>query len=207
MKFIIVPFKNFKLAKTRMRKDLSARETEKIVERMLTHVLEEVSKSEMSEANFIITNDKKAINIANRFGVKIIEEDKQLSESASVDCASKILIEKGATSVLRIPGDLPLLSFKDIDAIFKEAEQSNSCIVVPSKSGSGTNAMLRTPPDIIQSFFGENSLEKHIKEFEDKEVQYKIIENKNIGLDIDCLNDLEHFRISHPDNNKYKAIS
>ena len=112
MKFIIVPFKNFKSAKTRMRKDLSTQETEKIVEKMLIHVLQEVSKSQMSDENFIITNDKKAIRIASRFGIKIIEEEKQLSESVSIDFASKILKEKGATSVLRIPGDLPLLSFK-----------------------------------------------------------------------------------------------
>ena len=135
-----------------MRKDLSSQETEKIVEKMLIHVLQEVSKSQMSDENFIITNDKKAIRIASSFGIKIIEEEKQLSESVSIDFASKILKEKGATSVLRIPGDLPLLSFKDIDYIFKKAKEYNSCIVVPSKSGSGTNAMLRTPPDIIQSF-------------------------------------------------------
>lgn len=207
MKFIIVPFKNFKSAKTRMRKDLSSQETEKIVEKMLIHVLQEVSKSQMSDENFIITNDKKAIRIASSFGIKIIEEEKQLSESVSIDFASKILKEKGATSVLRIPGDLPLLSFKDIDYIFKKAKEYNSCIVVPSKSGSGTNAMLRTPPDIIQSFFGENSLQRHIKEFEDKKVQYKILENENIGLDIDCLNDLEHFRESHPNNSKHNTFS
>jgi len=75
---------------------------------MLIHVLQEVSKSQMSDENFIITNDKKAIRIASRFGIKIIEEEKQLSESVSIDFASKILKEKGATSVLRIPGDLPL---------------------------------------------------------------------------------------------------
>ena len=206
MKFIIVPFKNFKSAKTRMRKDLSGQETEKIVEKMLIHVLQEVSKSQMSDENFIITNDKKAISIAAKIGIKIIEEEKQLSESVSIDFASKILKEKGATSVLRIPGDLPLLSFKDIDFIFKKAIEHNSCIVVPSKSGSGTNAMLRTPPDIIQSFFGENSLQKHIKEFEDKKVQYKILENENIGLDIDCLNDLKHFRESHSNNSKHSPI-
>ena len=79
--------------------------------------------------------------------------------------------------------------------------------MVPSKSGSGTNAMLRTPPDIIQSFFGENSLQRHIKEFEDKKVQYKILENENIGLDIDCLNDLEHFRESRPNNSKHNTFS
>ena len=64
MNFIIVPFKNFKLAKSRMRKDLSDKKTEEVVEKMLQHVLEEVSKCKISDGNFLITNDQKAISIA-----------------------------------------------------------------------------------------------------------------------------------------------
>ena len=67
MKFILVPFKNFILAKSRMRKDLSKKNTEKIVEKMLTHVLYEVSKSKLSDFNYIVTNDSRAIEIAKKF--------------------------------------------------------------------------------------------------------------------------------------------
>ena len=57
MKFVVVPFKNFKLAKSRMRKDISDQKTEEIVEKMLIHVLSEVSKSKLSNGNFIVTKD------------------------------------------------------------------------------------------------------------------------------------------------------
>ena len=197
MKFIIVPFKNYKSAKSRMRKDLSDKETEKIVENMLRHVLTEVSKSQMSDASFLITKDEEAISLAKQIGVETIEEKEQINESTSVDLATKILIRRGATSVLRIPGDLPLLTYNDIDIVFRESIETNSCILVPSKSGKGTNAILRRPPDIIKSCFGEDSLRKHKKEFDRKQVQYKIVKNKNIELDLDCLEDLQEFKNLH----------
>jgi 2-phospho-L-lactate guanylyltransferase len=197
MKFIIVPFKNYKSAKSRMRKDLSDEETEKIVENMLRHVLTEVSKSQMSDASFLITKDEEAISLGKQIGVETIEEKEQINESTSVDLATKILIRRGATSVLRIPGDLPLLTYNDIDIVFRESIETNSCILVPSKSGKGTNAILRRPPDIIKSCFGEDSLRKHKKEFDRKQVQYKIVKNKNIELDLDCLEDLQEFKNLH----------
>ena len=197
MKFIIVPFKNYKSAKSRMRKDLSDEETEKIVENMLRHVLTEVSKSQMSDASFLITKDEEAISLAKQIGVETIEEKVQINESTSVDLATKILIGRGATSILRIPGDLPLLTYNDIDNVFRESIETNSCILVPSKSGKGTNALLRKPPDIIKSCFGEDSLRKHKKEFDKKQVQYKIVKNKNIELDLDCLEDLQEFKNLH----------
>ena len=96
MKFVVVPFKNFKLAKSRMRKDISDQKTEEIVEKMLIHVLSEVSKSKLSNGNFIVTKDKKAMELAKKVGIKIIEEERQVSESISVDYASKLLMKKGA---------------------------------------------------------------------------------------------------------------
>ena len=72
MKFVLVPFKNFKLAKSRMRKDISDQKTEEIVEKMLIHVLSEVSKSKLSNGNFIVTKDKKAMELAKKVGIKII---------------------------------------------------------------------------------------------------------------------------------------
>ena len=47
MNYILVPFKNFKQAKSRLRKDLSDSETEKIAKLMLEDVLSEVSKSKI----------------------------------------------------------------------------------------------------------------------------------------------------------------
>ena len=191
MQFVIVPFKNFLEAKSRMRKTVSYDTTIKIVKIMLEHVLSEIKNSKKSDKNFIVTKDKEAVKIAEKFGFDVLLEEKQSGESSSVDWASKKLYEMGARSVLRLPADLPLIESRDVDEIFERSNETNSSILVPSRSGLGTNACLRSPPEIVPSFFGSNSMEKHIAAFEEKGADYSIVKNENIGFDVDSGEDLK----------------
>ena len=96
MNFVLVPFKTFKNAKTRLRKDLSDLDTEYIVKIMLEDVLEQVSKSKIAEKKFILTADEEAIKIAKKLNIEILKEKNQISESSSVDKASSFLKKEGA---------------------------------------------------------------------------------------------------------------
>ncbi|MGI9533902.1 MAG: hypothetical protein ACR2NW_03035, partial [Thermodesulfobacteriota bacterium] len=64
-------------------------------------------------------------------------------------------------------------------------------ILVPSGDKLGTNAILRKPPDVLQSMFGHDSFRKHIEQAEEKNVPYEIYEVENIALDIDEPGDIE----------------
>jgi 2-phospho-L-lactate guanylyltransferase len=62
--------------------------------------------------------------------------------------------------------------------------------MVPSRDGTGTNAILRTPATIFPSRFGPNSLDLHRKEAADAGAECRVIHNDRIGLDIDEPSDL-----------------
>jgi len=171
------------------------------VESMLKDVLTEVKESTRPDKKFLLTMDEKAIEIAKSVGINVIKEKIQISESVSVDQASKNLAANGASSILRLPADIPLIKNQDIDNIFESFIKTGQCIIVPSASGKGTNAILRNPPDIIPSFFGENSLEKHVAALEKKSIKYLILRNKNIELDIDCEEDLQNLKSSAQSRN------
>ena len=194
MNFVIVPFKNFVDAKSRLRKDISDKQTRKIVKIMLEHVLAEIKKCSDSFEKYLVTKDEEAIKIAQSQGIKTLIEKKQFGESASIDWASKKLHELGATSVLRIPGDLPLIKAEDINEIFEVSNKTNSSILVPSNSGLGTNAILRKPPGVIPSFFGPNSMKKHVAAFKEQGANYSIVKNSNIAFDVDTNEDVESLK-------------
>ena len=78
MNYILVPFKNFKQAKSRLRKDLSDSETEKIAKLMLEDVLSEVSKSKIADRKFLLTKDSNAMSLGVKYGIEIIEEKIQV---------------------------------------------------------------------------------------------------------------------------------
>ena len=143
MNYILVPFKNFKNAKSRLRKDLSNSETEKLAKLMLEDVLSEVSKSKLADRKFLLTKDSSAMSLGIKYGIEIIEEKIQVDESTSVDNACNYLKTIGASAVLRLPGDIPNIEAKDIDLLINEGKHDGVSIIVPSDSGTGTNAFYK----------------------------------------------------------------
>ena len=194
MNYILVPFKNLKQAKSRLRKDLSDSDTEKIAKLMLEDVLSEVSKSKIADRKFLLTKDSNAISLGVKYGIEIIEEKIQVDESTSVDKACNYLKTIGASAVLRLPGDIPNIEARDIDLLLNEGKHESISIIVPSDSGTGTNAFYKCPPDVISSSFGENSIQKHIDSFITKNIKFKIMEIENISVDIDSLDDLNKIK-------------
>jgi len=203
MNFVLVPFKTFKNAKTRLRKDLSDLDTEYIVKIMLEDVLEQVSRSKIAEKKFILTADEEAIKIAKKLNIEILKEKNQISESSSVDKASSFLKKEGASGVLRLPGDIPLVTASNIESILEVGIKKKSSVLVPSESKTGTNAFYKYPPDVISSSFGANSFNKHVESFKKQKIKYEVLEIENIGLDVDSLEDLKKLKSSM---NKCKTI-
>src|ERR1051326_2066567 len=86
--------------------------------------------------------------------------DMNLAAIAGVGAAER----HGATTVLVLPGDIPLLSIADLNALLATAGDARRAVVVgASRDGSGTNALLLRPPDVIAPAFGPPSVERHIR--------------------------------------------
>src|SRR6202022_752121 len=89
-----------------------------------------------------------------------------ISESVSVDAASRHCAECGVTALLRLPLDVPLVQASDIDELLAVECAAPALVIVPSRDGTGTNAILRTPPALFPSHFGTGSFAKHCDEAE-----------------------------------------
>jgi 2-phospho-L-lactate guanylyltransferase len=155
----------------------------------------------LSSPVVIVTNSQEAAQQARKLGWRVLWETYQVSESASVDAASAQLRQEGITSVLRLPADLPLVTSADIEQIFADAMPAPSAVLVPSGDRMGTNALLRTPPDLFSSRFGHNSFVLHMQEARRSKAQIRVTENSNIALDLDDTSDLRRF-LERPSNTR-----
>ncbi|HJZ67196.1 MAG TPA: hypothetical protein VKF81_03545, partial [Blastocatellia bacterium] len=108
----------------------------------------------------------------------------------SVDWASRILSERGFDTVMRLPADIPLVRADDVDALLSVDLNSPGALLVPSRDGTGTNAIIRKPPTLFPSRFGPNSLGLHKTEAARVGVECVIMNNSRVALDIDELGDL-----------------
>ncbi|MCH7519058.1 MAG: 2-phospho-L-lactate guanylyltransferase [Candidatus Dadabacteria bacterium] len=206
MKFVIVPVKDLSKAKERLSSLLPQHERTALAYAMLEDVLTALKGSLLADRKFIVTLDAKAIEIARGLGIEVIEETEQNGESASVDFASQICKDMGATSVLVIPGDAPLITSDDIDFILEKEKDTPSIIFVPARDELGTNAILRKPPDAIPSMFGHDSFRKHMNEADKNNIPYDSYDNPRIGLDIDSPEDLKEFVSQKSDTKAYGEL-
>lgn len=197
MKALLIPVKDLRNAKQRLEPALSQPQRIALAEAMFDDFCASVVRIRCVDRIFVATNYEPAIERAAAFGWSVLRETSQESESASVDAASRICAGLGITSLVRLPIDLPLVIPSDIEEIFAVARRAPSAVIVPSRSGTGTNALLRTPPTLFSSFFGPNSFPKHTREAERCGAELAVVRNERLELDVDDWDDLEVLA-SHP---------
>jgi 2-phospho-L-lactate/phosphoenolpyruvate guanylyltransferase len=178
-----LPVKHLNNAKQRLADVLTPEERCSLAQAMLQDTFRAVCGVRLAERVFVVTNYEPAANAARVNGWEILREDNQISESASVDWASRICAEKGVTSLLRLPLDLPLVQAADIDSVFAGGSPPLSVVIVPSRDGTGTNAILRTPPVLFPSHFGPGSFAEHCAEA--RRIGATIIVRRNPRLEMD----------------------
>jgi 2-phospho-L-lactate guanylyltransferase len=190
MRAVLIPVKDLSRAKQRLALLLSQAERTALATAMMEDVFAAVAAARGLDAVFVVGNHGPALDRARQFGWTLIRERRQISESDSVDHASRRCAARGVTSLLRLPIDIPLLQPADVEMILTAAGRAPTSVLVPSRDGTGTNALLRTPPALFGSHFGPNSLRKHLTEARRKRARVCVLRNPRVELDVDDEEDL-----------------
>jgi 2-phospho-L-lactate/phosphoenolpyruvate guanylyltransferase len=190
MRALLLPIKDLKNAKQRLAGLLSPEERYGLARAMLADTLRAVRGVRLLEKIFVVTNDELAIRAAEENGWEILREKQQTSESASVDWASRICEEKGVTRLLRLPIDLPFAKASDVDELLAVDCAAPAVVMVPSRDGTGTNAILRMPPALFPSHFGAGSFAKHLAEAQRAGARVVVRQNARLEMDVDDEADL-----------------
>ena len=190
MRALLLPVKDLRNAKKRLAGVLTPEERFGLAQAMLADTIRTVQSVRGAEKIFVVTNYQPALDVAQENGWEILREDRQISESHAVDFASRVCEERGVNGLLRVPLDVPLAQAGDIDELLTMECGIPALVIVPSRDGTGTNAILRTPPALFPSHFGEGSLAKHISEAKRAGARLFIRRNPRLEMDIDDESDL-----------------
>jgi 2-phospho-L-lactate guanylyltransferase len=190
MRALLLPIKDLRNAKQRLAGVLTPEERFALARAMLADTIRAIKGVQHADKIIVVTNYQPAMEAARENGWEILREERQISESVSVDAASRHCEDRGITAVLRLPLDLPLVQSHDIDELLLTECAAPALVIVPSRDGTGTNAILRTPPTLFPSHFGSGSFAKHCGEAERTGARILKKRNAHLEMDVDDESDL-----------------
>jgi 2-phospho-L-lactate guanylyltransferase len=188
---ILVPVKDPARAKARMAPVLTPEDRCRLASAMFEDLIRILKP--LSDPVVLVTDSENAAKIGRKLGWRVLWETVQITESASVDEASRQLAHEGTGAVLRLPADIPLAQSQDIQQVLDVRPGKWSAVLVPSWDCTGTNAILRAPPNLFPSRFGQNSFVLHTQESLRVQARLEVLENSGIALDLDDPGDIIRF--------------
>jgi len=183
----IIPVKTFAYAKTRLQ--LPQKVTIELCKLMFEEVLKTIVDSDI-DTIVVITKDKDAIAIGKLYDVIQIIDDKETGVNNAVSLADKYLEKNGFDMSIVFPQDIPLMQREDIDNLSKFSSP-NSVLVVPSRRFDGTNALLRSPVNIMETHYDEDSYKIHLQTGRTRTNKASLVLMRRIMIDVDNNEDLE----------------
>ena len=193
----LLPVKSPSGALQRLQAVLSLPERVRLAGTMYREMLEKMMAVERFDRVVVVSNDKSVLDHARRAGARVLEESGQNGHSHSADWAAARCLEMGARTLVFVPIDVPLATSGELDSLAGAGRQLGDpgLIIVPSQDGSGTNALVRTPPGVVTSCFGVGSFEAHIAQAKEKAVPVEAKRPPGIVFDVDTPEDLLTLRL------------
>ena len=188
---VIIPVKRLDNAKSRLSPLLASEERKQFCLKMLEDVLRTVKSMKRINQTVVVSNDPEVFRDAKNFEAAYLKE-RRAGLNEAVSEAIGWCIERGATSVLVLPADIPLVTPTDLNRMLALREKA-SMVISPSRSGNGTNALLLTPPNVCPTFYGPCSFERHLEEASKRRISFCMFKSQRIALDIDTVEDLANF--------------
>jgi 2-phospho-L-lactate/phosphoenolpyruvate guanylyltransferase len=186
--FAILPVKSPQNAKQRLTGFLAVEERQTLARMLYRQTLATLCLAEGIDRVVVATSDGEIAEHARQSGAMVFDEREQVSHSVSADAACLRAMEMGASTALLVPIDVPTATPADFTRLAASARPG--LIVVPSSDGTGTNALVRTPPNCIQSRFGPGSFRAHLDQALSKGLPADVLRLPGLMFDIDTPEDV-----------------
>lgn len=187
----IVPVKPLRRSKSRLAGVLSGDERAALSQDMLIRTLEVLAEVPQVERMLVVSRDSRALALAREHGARTVTERGTPQLNTALVRASILARGYGVSSVLVIPADLPLLTSQEVETFIAAAKKPPVVVIAPDRHGTGTNALLMSPPGLIEYDFGPDSFLRHKKRAEGVGARFVVCELPSLELDLDMPEDLE----------------
>ena len=184
---IVIPVRTFEGAKSRLGAVLDAEERRDLVERLLRRTVAAALATPGVVDVVVVSPDPEVLAIAVAAGARPLAQRSRglnpaLQEARAAIAADRLLI---------LPADLPTVAAGDLAQVLAAGDTAGnpSVVLAPDRHGRGTNALLLTPPEVIDPAFGGDSRAAHAWLASSADAAYAEVPGI-LGLDLDTADDL-----------------
>lgn len=187
----ILPIKSFGAAKQRLSPTLGCGARQALAQAMFSDVLSSLKKVERLDTITVVSADATVDAAARGQGVTVLMDPSETGQSDATLVGIRHAMASGFDRVLLVPGDTPLLCPSELDALLARGESDGmQVVIVPDRHGSGTNALMISPPDAFHPSFGPSSLNRHLTLAQEAGLKHSVEEVPSLSHDVDTPDDL-----------------
>ena len=183
----ILPVKSFGTAKQRLADVLGDGARKALAQAMFSDVLATLLRVPELAEIVVVTADRTAESAATGKRVTVLDDTAQAGQSAAALIGIHHALASGYERVLLVPGDTPLLQPSEVGALIDEVR---GVVIVADRHGTGTNALVLSPPDLIEPSFGPDSFARHMAAAQAAQAPFRTEEVPGLALDVDTPADL-----------------
>jgi 2-phospho-L-lactate guanylyltransferase len=185
----VLPVKRFDAAKQRLAAGLGGEQRRALAAAMVADVLEAIGEARTIERTIVVSGDPIAQELAAEVGAAVVPDPEDGGHAEAALAGIAHAEAEGTGCVVLLAGDCPLLEPRELDRLLTGVPE-RYVGVVPDRHGTGTNALVLSPPDAIVPAFGEGSCARHVALARAAGVPFGVEELASLGLDLDTPADM-----------------
>ena len=187
----IIPVKPLRRGKSRLSGVLSLEARTALNHYLLSNTLEILASVPEIEYSLVVSRDPEALTVAREYGARTVQEQGSPQLNTALTRATMVALSHSVQGVLIVPADLPLLTRDDIHEVVSRGVNPPVVVITPDRHRQGTNALLISPPGLIQYEYGPGSFQRHCSQAEKAGARLEVCMRSSVALDIDFPEDLE----------------
>lgn len=191
----VLPVKSFGRAKQRLSRAVGAGERPELAAAMLADVLAALGSTHGVDRIVVVTAEPEAAAAAAQSGAVVVRDPEEAGQSHAAALGVAAAVRDGADRVLLVPGDCPAADPAELERVLDD-HPGAGVVIVTDRHGSGTNALLLTPPDVIAPAFGPGSLARHAARGAGARADVRVASAPSLELDVDTPGDLSALRVA-----------
>ena len=189
----VLPVKSFARAKQRIAGAVAGPDRRILAEAMVEDVLAALAAVDGLHGVVVVTAEIRAHALAREAGASVVPDPREAGQSFAAGVGIEAAVADGADRVLLVPGDCPALDPGEIESLLG-SRRAAEVVIVPDRHGSGTNALLLSPPDAVTPTFGPGSFARHAATARAAGATVRVAQVPSLGLDVDTPGDLAALR-------------